>query len=66
MPSQTIFDKGPSNIKEINMQEKTVELDKHFREKRGTPLERAHETERNDLFPASLGWISEAIQSNQK
>ena len=34
--------------------------------KRVTPLERTHETERKDLFPASLGYFSQEIQSNRK
>ena len=33
--------------------------------KRVIPLERAHETEKNDLFPVSLECFSQEIQSNQ-
>ena len=43
---------------------KSFEFDNYFCFKRATPLERAHETERNDLFQASLGCISQEIQSN--
>ena len=38
----------------FSCERKVFKLNNHFRLKRVTPLERAHETEKNDIFLASL------------
>ena len=49
----------------VSMYKKIFNLTIISVKKRNTPLERAHDTEKNNSFPASLGFNSQEIQSIQ-